>query len=965
MFAKRFLSFAVLVMAITCLCQSIASAALPADRGRLKGPTSAAPSAGVPTSAARPGAANVEPHAGKPLALDGPLAPLHRALRAGRLNEVIALATKLAPTLKPNLRQQAEALEAKALRLSGQLSRAEALLETAVARDPLALEARVELGLCYRLRGERSKEKAVWERFFDDHDAGSLDLKEPRVLRLLGVAARYLGSYKDANETLRDAVALAKERKDAFELSLGNIEWADLFLEKYRADNAEESLEEALAVDADNPDAHALMARVRLERGNRIADAEEQIAQALRLSDAHPQALALRAELLLDNEQYEDALLVTDQALKKNADDFVARSLRAAALYLLDRNREYEAEKTRALTLHTTGTGFFRIVAERLTVQHRYDEAVALLEQAVALYPKDYYALGELGSGYLRLGDDDKGLDALRRAWNGDRYNRRTFNLLNLFEQTIAKNYIVITVDVDAQKPGQGGLRLRIPKSEQALLLPLLVPMVQAEWRDLSARYGFTPKLPLTLELYSDADDYAIRTVGLPGLAALGVTFGQVVTGRSPAQGDFNWALMLWHELSHVFALQLSRSRVPRWFTEGLSEWETAHARPEWVRRTHAELYAALRDQTLLGIADLNTGFTRAQDVAHIVVAYHEAAMAIDFLVRRYGFAQIAAALRQFATGRRTAEVLSTLSGQSIADLDRAFREDLKKRLAVYEGTFFVRPSDYSDRDGLEKSIKQAEASLEKPGAKERLARLHGLYALGLIRSGEVRRESEKIDAEIAGALALFAKSKEALLAEGEKLLKTGKKTEAEARLRALIRFGGDGFDVRQRLGDLYVEFGQLDRAIEEFTQAKRLDPDRSEPYERLAALYTKQNRNDLALLELQAAARLDIMDAQLSTNLVAKLHAAKKWAELVQAGELGRHLSPYQPTLRAQIGEALLRLHRKKEAVAELQAALSALPAPSPEDGGADAEPESKEIMQRRAAYQALLEEARGTHKR
>ena len=161
---------------------------------------------------------------------------------------------------------------------------------------------------------------------------------------------------------------------------------------------------------------------------------------------------------------------------------------------------------------------------------------------------------------------------------------------------------------------------------------------------------------------------------------------------------------MVWHELSHVFAIQLSRSRVPRWFTEGLSEWETTHARPEWVRRTHAELYAALRDDTLLSIADLNTGFTRALDVAHIVVAYHEAAMAIDFLIRRFGFPKIVQALKMFAAGKRTVEVLTTVTGQSIAALDRAFREDLKKKLAV---------SVHKFSKTAEEKIKKAGGSIE------------------------------------------------------------------------------------------------------------------------------------------------------------------------------------------------------------------------------------------------------------
>ena len=488
----------------------------------------------------------------KPLVLDGPLAAAWQALRSGSYAEAVRAVDRALPGLKtPTLRSQAEALAAMALRRSGQLDKAEKRLGEALARDPQALDARVELGLCLRQRGERDKERAVWNRFFDDHDAGLLDMKDPRVLRLLGVAARYLGSYHDANDTLRDAVATAKERKDPAEIARSNIEWAELFLEKYRADNAEESLSEALSVDPENADALALMARVRMERSNRISDAEADIAHALRIHPRHALALALRAELAIDAERYEDALPITDQLLQQNSQDLLALSVRAAALYLLDRAKDFAALQARVLSLHPTYSSFHRYVAERLVIQHRYDEAVQLLEQAIALAPKDFYALADLGSGYLRLGEDEKGLDALRRAWKGDKFNRRSKNLLDLFEKTLADKYTVLTLDVSSRAAdrGKGGLRMRVPKDEQALLLPLLLPMIQSEWQSLSARYHFTPKLPLTLELFSDPDDYAIRTVGLPGLAALGVTFGRVVTGRSPAEGNFNWGLMIWHEL--------------------------------------------------------------------------------------------------------------------------------------------------------------------------------------------------------------------------------------------------------------------------------------------------------------------------------------------------------------------------------------------------------------------------------
>ena len=131
------------------------------------------------------------------------------------------------------------------LRKSGRYAEAEKLLAPIVQRDPRAFAARLALGLVYRATGRRDLERAVWNRFYDDFESGAIDKKSARQLTYVAEAARYLGGWQDANDTFRDAVDADPRGKDG---ARANIEWAALFLEKYDAGHAEQSLQEALKV---------------------------------------------------------------------------------------------------------------------------------------------------------------------------------------------------------------------------------------------------------------------------------------------------------------------------------------------------------------------------------------------------------------------------------------------------------------------------------------------------------------------------------------------------------------------------------------------------------------------------------------------------------------------------------------------------------------------------------------------
>src|SRR4029450_1242183 len=97
----------------------------------------------------------------------------------------------------------------------------------------------------------------------------------------------------------------------------------------------------------------------------------------------------------------------------------------------------YEAERKLVFGQNPLYAPFFHTIAEMAVKEHRYKEAVALEEEGIKIDPKYWAGLAGIGIGYLRMGDEARGMKYLQDAFKGDKYNVRTYNILNLFEETI------------------------------------------------------------------------------------------------------------------------------------------------------------------------------------------------------------------------------------------------------------------------------------------------------------------------------------------------------------------------------------------------------------------------------------------------------------------------------------------------------------------------------------------------
>ncbi len=581
---------------------------------------------------------------------------------------------------------------------------------------------------------------------------------------------------------------------------------AELFLDKYDPGHAEEVLGELLEQAPNDPDALVGLAHVRLDQALDFDEAERLARRALSINPNLPEAYFVLAGIALRDMELETAERHVATGVAVNPRDLPLVSMRAAVRFLAEDSSGFLAEKARVFALNPEYSRFFAIVGEHADWEHRYDEIVAMMQEAVKLDPDDALASASLGVNLIRAGREQDGVGALSKAFSLDPYNVRVFNTLNLFDKVIPKSYVSV--------PG-ARFTIRYHDADKAVLERYVPRWLEAAWTEMVSHYGFTPTTPIGVELYAERENFAIRTSGLPETAIQGVCFGKTLASMSPQNETFNLGMTLWHELAHVFHIQMSRSRVPRWFTEGLAEYETLIARPEWAREHDPDLFDMQRAGRLPSLGRMSRAFTRAEELSDVATAYYASSQIVTDLGKQYGMPKLSEMLRGWGQGLSTEEVFKRVLGETTVQADQRFAKELEQRFGRYRAQFVPlsrAPNLRAARDGVEAQPKDAGAQIK--------------LAIAAFRAGEI----EEARYALENAKKLDPKQRDARYLDA-KLLFAGKKSrEAVRALRALAADGADGYDVQMSLAQAARAAGDQVALRESLEAARKFDPTQTDP---------------------------------------------------------------------------------------------------------------------------------------
>ncbi len=541
-----------------------------------------------------------------------------------------------------------------------------ALAALAIGTSALAAESPEHCALL-RKHGQRAAARTCFEGLV--RQAAGASTAAGAYLRAEGYWG--VGEYQDANREFRAAVT--EDDRSA----LYRVRWGMLLHERFNDADAEGLFKEALMRDP--RDARAYLGLALVSADGFDDHAIDWVHKALAIDPRLVEAHELLASLELEDSRVGPATHEADAALALANDALDAMAVHAAIELIEDRSPESWFARIRAIN-PTYGEGY-ALVAHHLILHLRYRDAIDYYRKAVAADPELWPARSQLGITLMRLGEDEEARAELVRCYEAGYRNEETVNSLRLLDSE-AQNFVTYK---DATTV------LRLAKKEADLLYPYVLPELKRDIADYERKYHFKLPGPVQVELYPDHEDFAVRTLGMPGLGALGVTFGEQIAMDSPSgrkPGDFHWAATLRHEMSHVFTLTETDHRIPRWFTEGLAVHEETQASPEWGDPMTPDIVVALRAKKLLPVDDLDRGFVRPEYPAQVQVSYFEAGRICDYIQSRWGVETLNGMVHSYGERKSTRETIAQNLKLSPEAFDKQFQAWLYASVAATLASF-------------------------------------------------------------------------------------------------------------------------------------------------------------------------------------------------------------------------------------------------------------------------------------
>lgn len=697
-------------------------------------------------------------------------------------------------------------------------------LEPLSKGDAADIDAVLELGLIELRHGRKDAGAELLTRVTQ----ASTDMDADAFL-LMARAAAAMADVTLANSIFQRIGPAETGRADV------QSAWGDLFYGTHANAEAAKSYQDAIKADAAWIPAYLGASRALAD--DEPAEAAALLTRAQQLAPKSPDVWLLTAERQIAVQDFAAARISLDKVTAARPGSLDELALRASVVYAGGTARNVDPLIAEARAINPVSTEVLRAVAAEAAQLYRFDDAVAFAKQAAAADDEVAGPHADLGSYLLRTGDEAEARVELEKAFKIDPYDTVTFNLLQMLDSL--EKFTVVK---------DGEFVFKFPAEDAAVLTPYALPLAQQAYREYSERYGFKPQGPIYIEVFDQHDSFAVRTMGLPGIVgALGACFGRVIAMDSPKArppGDFSWQATMWHEIAHVFTLQLSKYRVPRWLTEGLSQYEEHRRSAAWGRELtmqYAQLMAKGETFTLKGLGE-------SFKTSRIAMAYFEASLLAEHLENLGGTAALRTLLTAYADGATDTEALTKAFGKTVPEIETSFRAFTEQRFGAL-------------RDALkDPATKVADDDL--PALKARADAQPRSYIAQMAYGNAAMRAQQIAEAkaafERAAAIAPQAGYDDGPFAMLATIAgQAGDKETARKDLRHVLDYSHENLSAARTLAILAIDAGAAADIDFALTRIADLDPFDGDAHTQLGRRELAAGRADRALTEFAAALAL------------------------------------------------------------------------------------------------------------
>lgn len=471
--------------------------------------------------------------------------------------------------------------------------------------------------------------------------------------------------------------------------------------------------------------------------------------------------------------------------------------------------------------------------AYRLQNAWRFDEARAQVEALVKAHPRDPDVA--FLDGYMKLldGHYEHAVVRLEEAAKRDRPGELGQEIRELRDLAVAT--AKATRGFESVKGAH--FEVHYAPGKDAILAPYALDALERAYAALGEDFGDRPKARVRVEIFPEVADLAkvstltLKEIETSGTIALCKYNRIMIVSPRALIAGYPWLDTLTHEYTHFIVSRTSHNTVPIWLHEGLAKYEERRWRASGgggLTPTMEHLLAtAIQRKRLITFEQMHPSMAKLPSQEDTALAFAEVYMVIEYLVGQVGWEGIRKIVAHMREGAPDAQAVARVAGKPFG----AFQKDWRAWLAGRK--LRARPGLVPQGLRFKKAKDQETAEDDAQQIGEEKARKHARLG-GMLRArGRLR------------AAALEYEKAQALVGPGHP-------------------------QVAAKLGRIYLELGDADRAIKTVEPALGDYPDQAGPQATVGASYLRKGDLDRAERHLLQAVAINPFDPALHCGLEA-----------------------------------------------------------------------------------------------